>query len=150
MIIKKMEELGYSYSPSSIQVGDLPFGSATRVGNLVFTSGQIPIYNTTIIKGKVGNDVTLEQAIKAAEICAFNCVRAAGSIVHVNSIVRVVKILGLVNCAADFNDTSSVINGGSKFFNYVFENTGLHARTAIGAVIPSNWAVEIEAIFEVQ
>lgn len=150
MIIQRLKELGYDYSPSTKQVLGFPFNSATKVGNLIFTSGQIPLLNEQAIKGKVGSDITMEQAQKAAEICAFNCLRAAGSVTDVNRIKRVVKVLGMVNCSQGFNDTSSVINGASQFFNSVFGENGMHARSAVGMQLPSDWSVEVEAIFEIE
>jgi len=150
MIIQRLKDLGYDYSPSSTQVLDLPFHSASKVGNLVFTSGQIPLLGDQKTMGKVGSTVSLEQAQNAAEICAFNCLRAAGSVVDINKVKRVVKVMGMVNCAEGFNDTSTVINGASLFFNKVFEDSVMHARSAVGMQIPKDWSVEVEAIFEIE
>lgn len=150
MIIKKLEELGYVYTPSSLQVLDFPINSASKVGKLVYTSGQIPMLGKTIFKGKVGDDITLDEARKAAEICAFNCLRAVGAVADVNNIFRVIKVLGMVNCGSNFNDTSAVINGASQFFVNVFGDNGRHARSAVGMQLPSDWAVEVEAIFELK
>jgi len=149
MIIDRLKELGYSYSPAPLKPQGFPFNSAVRVGNLVFTSGQVPFYENKKIQGKVGSEIDIEEAKKAAEICAFNCIRAVGSVCDIESISRVVKVFGMVNCSEKFNDTSSIINGASEFFNNVFEEKGAHARSAVGMQLPSDWAVEIEAIFEV-
>ena len=149
MIINKLKDLGYSYSPSPLKPEGFPFNSAVRVGNLVYTSGQVPFWENYKIIGKVGSEIDLEEAKKAAEICAFNCIRAAGSVCDIESISRVVKVFGMVNCSEKFNNTSSIINGASEFFNNVFEEKGAHARSAVGMQLPSDWAVEIEAIFEV-
>jgi len=102
------------------------------------------------IKGKVGSDVDLDTAKKAAEICAFNCLRAAGAVVDVESITRVVKVFGMVNVADGFDNTSGVINGASEFVQKVFGEKGGHARSAVGMVIPSNFAVEVEMIFAIE
>ena len=149
MIIDRLKELGYSYSPAPLKPQGFPFNSAVRVGNLVFTSGQVPFFENNKIQGKVGSEIDVEEAKKAAEICAFNCIRAVGSVCDIESISRVVKVFGMVNCSEKFNDTSSIINGASEFFNNVFEEKGAHARSAVGMQLPSDWAVEIEAIFEV-
>jgi enamine deaminase RidA (YjgF/YER057c/UK114 family) len=145
MIKERLAELGYTFRPTDLKV--MSFHAATRVGNLVFTSGQIPLINGEMIKGKVGGDIDIDTAKKAAEICAFNCICAAGAVVDVESIKRVVKVLGMVNVAEGFDNTSEVINGCSEFINKVFgENEG-HARSAVGMVLPANFAVEIEMVF---
>lgn len=147
MIKKRLAEKGYVYEPSNLEV--LTFHSAVKVGNLVFTSGQIPMLGETHIKGLVGDSVDLETAQKAAEICAYNCLCAAGAVVDISKIKRVVKILGLVNAAPEFDQMSEVINGATIFFTDVFGDAGYHARSAVGAKLPSNWAVEVEAVFAV-
>jgi len=148
MIIEKLAELGYTFEPAPLEI--LTFHAATKIGNLVYTSGQIPSLNDTQIKGKVGDDVDLATAQKAAEICAFNCLRAIGAVADIESIVRVVKVLGMVNVAPGYNDTSSVINGASEFLTKVFGDKGFHARSAVGLVLPSDWAVEVEMIVAVE
>ena len=148
MIKQRLEELGYDYKPSPIKI--LTFHSATRVGDLVFTSGQIPMLGDRQVKGNVGGDITLEEASIAAEICAYNCICAAGAVVDVEEITQVVKILGLVNFADGFDQFSEVINGATEFMTSVFGENGYHARSAVGARLPGNWAVEVEAIFQVQ
>jgi len=148
MIVQKLAELGYTYEPARLEI--LTFHSATRVGDLVFTSGQIPLLGDVAIKGKVGADVDLETAKKAAEICAFNCLRAAGAVVDIESITRVVKVLGMVNVAQGFDKTAEVINGCSEFLRKVFGENGYHARSAVGMVLPSNWAVEIEMVMAIE
>lgn len=147
MVSKQLTAKGYEYKPSQLNV--LTFHSAVRIGDLIFTSGQIPILGDTQIKGVVGETVDLPTAQKAAEICAFNCLCAAGAVVDINKIKRVVKILGLVNAADSFDQMSEVINGATVFFTDVFGDAGFHARSAVGAKLPSNWAVEVEAIFAV-
>lgn len=151
MITERLAELGYVYKPAALNLNfkGAAFHSATRVGNLVFTSGQIPLLDGIEIRGKVGTDIDLKQAQKAAEICAYNCLRAAGAVVNIESITRVVKLLGMVNVADGFDQTSEVINGCSLFLHKVFGENGYHARTAVGMVLPSNWAVEIEMVFAI-
>ena len=147
MITQRLSELGYDYEPASLEI--LTFHSATRIGNLVFTSGQIPLLNGVAIKGKVGKDIGIEEAKKAAEICAYNCLRAAGAVVDIESVKRVVKVLGMVNVAEGFDQTSEVINGASEFLQKVFGENGYHARSAVGVALPANFAVEVEMIMEV-
>ncbi|HWH31877.1 MAG TPA: RidA family protein [Egibacteraceae bacterium] len=143
----RLNELGYEYSPAPVEV--LTFHSAVRHGSLVYTSGQIPLLGDMAIKGKVGAEVDLGMAQKAAEICAFNCLRAVGAVCDIESVERVVKVLGMVNTAPGFNDTSSVINGCSEFLTRVFGDRGFHARSAVGMVLPGDWAVEVEMVVAV-
>ena len=148
MIIQRLSELGYAYQPAPLKV--LTFHCATRVGNLIFTSGQVPRLDGLEIKGKVGADINLATAQKAAEICAFNCLRAAGAVADIESITRVAKVLGMVNVAPGFDQTSEVINGASEFLHKVFGENGYHARSAVGMTLPANWAVEIEMVMTIE
>jgi len=149
MIVEKLSELGYDIDPAPLKVLDL-FDAAVRTGNLVFTSGQIPMLGETTVKGKVGSDLTIEEAAMAAEICAVNCLRAVAAVADLESITRIVKLTGMVNVAPGFNDTSSVINGATEFLNEVFGSKGAHARSAVGMVLPGDWAVEVEMVVEVE
>ena len=144
MDLSIVSKLGYDLSPGPLQV--LTFHSATRVDGLVFTSGHVPALGDVAIKGKVGDDVDLVTAQKAAEICAVNCLMAALAVAEADEIERVAKLVGMVNVAAGFNDTSSVINGASEFLNKVFEGQPSHARAAVGMVLPDDWAVEVEMV----
>lgn len=127
---------------------------AVRVGNLLFASGHGPNKpDGTGMKGKVGADLTLEQGQAAARQVGVNIlstIRATlGSLDHV---VRVVKVLGMVNAAPDFAEQPKVINGFSELMVQVFgEQNGKAARSAVGmGSLPGNIPVEIEAIFEVR
>lgn len=148
MITEKLRELGYEYSPANLMIGS--FQAAVQVGNLVYTSGQIPLMGDLQIKGKVGTDLTLLEAQKAAEICAFNCIRAIGAVADIESVKRIVKVLGMVNVAEGFDDTSGVINGCSDFLKKIWGENGTHARSAVGMVLPGNWSVEVEMIVELK
>jgi len=144
VIVERLRELGYDYEPAALEM--LTFHTAARIGNLVFTSGQIPSLNGTQIKGKVGADIDLATARKAAEICAFNCLRAIGAVADIEQVERIVKVLGMVNVADGFDATASVINGCSEFLTKVFDDDGYHARSAVGVVLPNQWAVEVEMV----
>jgi enamine deaminase RidA (YjgF/YER057c/UK114 family) len=139
-----VEDLGYDVSPAPLEV--LTFHAATRVGSLVFTSGQVPSLGDLDIRGKVGADVDLAAAQKAAEICVVNGLRAALAVAGADEIERVVKMVGMVNVAPGFDDTSTVINAASDILNAVFAGQPSHARTAVGMVVPANWAVEIDLV----
>ncbi len=146
MIVQRLAELGYDFQPSPLNV--LTFHAAVRVGDLVFTSGQIPSLDGVQIKGKVGTDIDLATAQKAAEICAFNCIRAVGAVADIGTIKRIVKVFGMVNVADGFDDTSSVINGCSEFLTKLLGDGGYHARSAVGVVLPGNWSVEVEMVVQ--
>ena len=145
-ITEKLKQLGYDYEPAPIEVFD--FHQAVQTGNLIYTSGQVSGLGDVSYKGKVGADVDLETAYKAAELCAYRCLMAVGAVADVNNISKVVKVLGMVNVADGFHNTSGVINGATHFLNKIFD--GNHARSAVGMVIPANWAVEIEMVFEMR
>lgn len=146
MIHETLRELGYDLTKPPLVVMDR-FHVASRAGDLIFTSGQPPRLAGEEIRGKVGDDVGLATAQHAAELCAVNCLRAINAVIDIESVDRIVKVLGLVNCAPGFNDTSLVINACSDLLGRVFGARGtMHARTAVGAVLPNNWAVEIEMV----
>lgn len=123
-------------------------------GSLLFISGQVPVQNGTLpYLGKVGVDLGIEQGQAAARLCAINIlaqVNAAlnGNLDHVNACL---KLGGFVNCAPDFSDQPTVINGASDFMVDVFGDKGRHARAAVGSnALPRNVAVEVDAIFDCQ
>lgn len=147
-IEQKLVSLGYTLEPADLYFGK--FVQAVKVGNLVFTSGQVPIWGDTVIKGKVGGDVTPEQGYEAAKLCTLNCLRAVKAITgSLDRVTRVVKVLGMVNVAPGFDQTSSVINGCSDFLYELFGKENGHARSAVGMTLPLNFAVEVEMIAEV-
>lgn len=145
----RLRELGYVIEPIDLNAGRLM--RAVRTGNLVYTSGQVSTWEEREIKGKVGRDLTVEQGYEAARLCALNCLRAVKSIAgSLDQVARCVKVLGMVNVAPDFDDTPSVIHGCSDLLLEVFGEAGRHARSAVGMVIPQNYAVEVELIVELR
>lgn len=146
MITEKLKELGYEYQAAPLDVFD--FQQAVKVGNLIFTSGQTPLLDGKGAKGKVGEAIDLETAYKAAEVCAYKCLQAAGAVADVNNIIRIVKVFGMVNVGEGFTNTSGVINGATHFLNKLFPDQR-HARSAVGMQIPNDWAVEIDMVIEV-
>lgn len=146
MIREVLARRGYHYAPMPVTSRFLP---AVRAGNLVYVSGQVPRLGDLEIKGKVGQDIDLPEAKAAAEICAFNCLCAIGAVADLESIVQIVKVNGMVNVADWFNDTPGVIDGCSEFLRDVLGERAGHTRVAVGLVLPSNWAVEIDLIAEV-
>ncbi|MFD0000124.1 RidA family protein [Nocardia sp. NPDC127526] len=125
---------------------------AVRTGNLVYTSGQIPVVNGELpFTGKVGAEVTTERAQEAAQVCALNALAAVHALVGLDNVVRIVKVVGFVASAPGYNDQPVVINGASNLLGEVFGDAGVHARSAVGvSELPKNVAVEVELIAEVR
>lgn len=126
---------------------------AVRVGNLIFLAGHGPTKaDGTNITGKVGKDMSVEQAYMAARQTAISMLSTLkAELGDLNKVKRVVKVLGMVNCTDDFTDQPKVINGFSDLIVSVFGEKGLHARSAVGMnSLPSNIAVEVEMIVEVE
>lgn len=127
--------------------------TAVRTGNLVFLSGHGPFREDgTLITGRVGADLTLEQGYDASRrtilLLLASLKREIGDLDRVR---RIVKLLGLVNCTPDFVDQPKVINGASDLLVQVFGERGRHARSAVGVnVLPFNTPVEIEMIVDVE
>jgi enamine deaminase RidA (YjgF/YER057c/UK114 family) len=125
---------------------------AVRTGNYVYTSGQLPIVDGSVVAtGKVGAGITAEQAKDLARICALNALAAvkaeAGDLAAVR---RVVKVVGFVASAPDFTGQPGVVNGASELLGEVFGDRGVHARSAVGvAVLPLDAPVEVELVVEV-
>lgn len=122
---------------------------ATRSGNLVYLSGNGPGGDKFI--GKVGKDLTIEQGYEAARSTAINHLSVLKATVgDLNKVVKIVKVLGLVNATTDFTEHPKVINGYTDLMIEVFGERGKHARSAMGmGSLPRNMACEIEAIVEV-
>lgn len=146
---RKLEEMGYAVEPVPLDNGK--FVQAARAGNLVFTSGQVSHWHDRHIKGRVGADLTIEEGYEAARLCTLNCLSAIKTVVgSLDNVVRIVKVLGMVNVAPGFDNTPAVMNGCSDLIREVFGTVGHHARSAVGMTIPLNWAVEIEMVVEVK
>ena len=144
----KLKEMGYTLEKIDLNTGR--FLHAVRSGNLVFTAGQVSAWNGEAIKGQVGRDVSVEKAYEAARMSALSCIQAVHSLAGVDNVTRVVKLLGMVNVAEDFDDTPGCIHGASDLMLEVFGDAGKHARSAVGMTIPFNFSIEVEAIFEVK
>ena len=120
-------------------------------GNLVFTAGQLPMVAGTLpATGKVGAEVSAEDAKAYARTCALNGLAAAASVIgSLDRVVRVVKVGGFVSSTPDFTGQPGVINGASELLGEVFGDAGKHARSAVGvAVLPLDSPVEVELILE--
>ncbi len=125
---------------------------AKRVGNLVFTSGQMP-YEDGLLRttGKVGGEVDVARARELARACAINALAVIHAEVGLDSVVEVVKVLGFVASADGFTDQPVVVNGASELLEEVFGVAGKHARSAVGmAELPMGAPVELEVIVAVR
>ena len=124
---------------------------AIVTGNLVYTSGQLPFVDGALQKtGKVGADVSAEEAADLARLCALNALAAASSVIgSLDRVTRVVKVVGFVASTPDFTGQPGVINGASGLLGEVFGDAGQHARSAVGvAVLPLDSPVEVELVLE--
>jgi enamine deaminase RidA (YjgF/YER057c/UK114 family) len=150
-IEQHLHELGITLpEPTSPVANFVPF---VTVGALVFMSGQLPRAQGKLqYSGQLGRDVTVENGKAAARLCALNLLAQlkAACAGDLDRVVRCVRVAGFVNCDPAFTEQPQVINGASDFMTEVFGERGRHARTAVGvAALPSNAAVEVEAIFEI-
>jgi enamine deaminase RidA (YjgF/YER057c/UK114 family) len=148
---KKLKELGIELMTPTKPMAN--YVKVVRSGNLLFLAGHGPTKpDGTNITGKVGRDLTLEQGYDAAKQTAISLLSTLkGELGDLNKVRRVVKVLGMVNCHSDFTDQPKVINGCSDLMVAVFGEKGKHARSAVGMnSLPSNIAVEIEIIVEVE
>jgi len=148
-IYQRLKELGIELpqSPKAMAM----YVPVKVAGNLVYVSGQGPLHEGKLIcTGKVGGDISVEQAQAAARLIAVNTLAALHEhIGDLNKIKSVVKVLGFVASADGFNEQPSVINGFSEVLVDVFGENGRHARSAVGTnELPMDISVEIESIFE--
>jgi enamine deaminase RidA (YjgF/YER057c/UK114 family) len=124
---------------------------AVQTGSYVYVSGQLPMVGGALpATGKVGAEVTAEQAKELAAKSALNALAAIDALVGLDRVVRVVKVVGFVASAPGFTGQPGVINGASELFGAVFGDAGKHARSAVGvAVLPLDAPVEVEMIVEI-
>ena len=152
IIDQRLKELNIELDDASVPAGSyVPY---VITNNLVFISGQLPFIDGKLtIKGKVGDNVSLDDAIKMSEACAkalLSQLKAAcnGNLDKVN---KVVKLGGFVASAPNFTDQPKVINGASDLIVNIFGDKGKHSRFAVGvAALPLNVPVEIDGIFEIE
>ena len=147
----KLAELGLTLPEAALPVA--AYVPAVRTGNLVFTAGQLPLVDGKIpFVGKVGSDVTPEQAKDMAQVCALNALAAISLVADIDQIERIVRVGGFVNGIPGFVAIPAVINGASELLIKLFgEINGKHARTAIGvAELPLNAPVEVEMVVQLK
>ena len=145
----KIEALGLSLPVAALPVA--AYVPAVKTGNLVFVAGQLPLVDGKIVKeGKVGKEVTPEEAKEMAQVCALNALAAIALVADIDQIERIVRVGGFVNGIPGFFAIPPIINGASELFIKLFgEVNGKHARTAIGvAELPLNAPVEVEVLVQ--
>jgi len=151
MIIEnRIKELGFQLPSESKAIAS--YVPAKRAGNLVFTSGQLPIRDGELIsKGIISGDSEIELAYECAQICVLNALTAIrGLIGDLDEIKQVVKVVGFVASSSNFFNQPKVVNGASELLIQIFGEKGKHSRSAVGvAALPLNATVEIELIVEI-
>jgi len=148
---EKLQRMGLSLPQSSAPVAN--YVTAVRSDNLVFLSGVAPrSADGSMITGKLGRELTVEQGYEAARLCALNLLaNLKKEIGDLDKLRHIVKVLGMVNSAPEFGEQPKVINGASDLFVEVFGDKGKHARSAVGmGALPSGIAVEVEMVVEVE
>ena len=146
---ERLRELGLELPAVATPAG--AYLPARRSGSLVFTAGQLPLVDGVLpVTGKVGAEVDPDTAYGLARTCALNALSAAASVVGLDAITGVVKVVGFVASAPDFTGQPKVINGASDLLGEVFGAAGRHARSAVGvSELPMNTPVEVELVVEV-
>jgi len=148
---EKLASLGLTLPTAAAPVA--AYVPAVKTGNLVFTAGQLPVVDgKLVLTGKVGSDVTLEDAKKMAEICALNGLAAISLVADIDQIEKIIRVGGFVNGAPGFIAIPEVINGASELLIKIFGDVnGKHARTAVGvAELPLNSPVEVEMVVQIK
>ena len=151
MISEKLKKLKIEIPNAPDPVG--AYVAFKKVDNLLYISGQLPIdSNGTIIKGKIGKDLMLEDGQKASRLCAINILAQVKKALNgdLDKVLSCVKITGFVNSSDDFKDQPKVINPASELLSNVFGEKGRHTRAAVSTnSLPLGAAVEIDSIFEI-
>jgi len=145
----KLKELGIELPGVAAPVA--AYVPAARTGSLVYTSGQLPFVAGALpATGKVGGEIGPDEAKGYARTCALNALAAVDALVGLDSITRIVKVVGFVASAEGFTGQPAVVNGASELFGEIFGEAGQHARSAVGvAELPLGAPVEVELIVEI-
>jgi len=143
----RLAELGHAVPEVAKPVA--AYVPAVVSGDLVFTSGQLPMKNGELmVTGKVGGEVSVEEAVACAQQCALNAIAAVKSMIgDLDRVAQVVKVVAFVASTPDFTGQPGVANGASELFGKVFGDAGVHARSAVGVpVLPLDAPVEVEIV----
>ena len=147
----KLKELGIELKKPGAPVAN--YVNAVQTGNLLFLAGKGPNKpEGGYVTGKVGTDLSVEEGYEAARLTAISQLSVLkDELGNLNRVKRIVKVLGMVNCGAEFGNQPEVINGFSDLMVEVFGERGKHARAAVGMnSLPRNTSVEIEMIVEIE
>jgi enamine deaminase RidA (YjgF/YER057c/UK114 family) len=147
--LSRLKELGIELPAVAAPVA--AYVPAVRTGSLVYTSGQLPFTGGALpATGKVGGEIGADEAKGYARTCALNALAAVDALVGLDSVTRIVKVVGFVASAESFTGQPAVVNGASELFGEVFGEAGQHARSAVGvAELPLGAPVEVELIVEI-
>jgi len=147
---KKLADLGIELPAVAAPLA--AYVPAVRTGSYVYTSGQLPFVDGVLAAtGKVGADVSPEEAKQHARTSGLNALAAVHALVGIDNVVRIVKVVGFVASAEGFTGQPAVVNGTSELLGEVFGDAGVHARSAVGvAELPLGAPVEVELVVEVR
>lgn len=153
-----MTDVNQTLADLGITLPDAPAPAANYVpfvqtGNLLYVSGQVSMDANGLVRGKLGENMSIEDGQKAARLCALNLLAQVSAACDgdLSKVARVVKLSGFVNATGDFNQHPQVINGASDLMAEVFGDAGKHARAAVGSSsLPLGVAVEVEGVFQIK
>ncbi len=147
-VAARLADLGLAVPAVAAPVAD--YVPAVRTGQHVFTAGQLPLADGELLfVGKVGGEVSVEEAQECARRCALNAIAAVGSVADLDAVTRVVKATVFVASTPDFSGQPVVANGASELLGAAFGEAGRHARSAVGVpVLPLDAPVEVEIVVE--
>ncbi len=149
-ITAKLAELGLTLPEAAAPVA--AYVPVVIAGGLAHVSGQLPFVDGKLVRGRLGEDVSLEQGYAAARACGLMLIaQLKAALGSLDRVERIVKLGGFVNSAADFTDQPKVVNGASELMVALFGEAGKHARSAVGVpTLPLGAAVEVDAIVAVR
>ncbi len=149
-ITAKLAELGLTLPEAAAPVA--AYVPVVIAGGLAHVSGQLPFVEGRLVRGRLGDDVSLEEGYAAARACGLMLIaQLKAALGSLDRVERIVKLGGFVNSAADFTDQPKVVNGASELMVALFGEAGKHARSAVGVpALPLGAAVEVDAIVAVR
>jgi enamine deaminase RidA (YjgF/YER057c/UK114 family) len=146
----KLAELGLTLPVAAAPVA--AYVPVVEAGGLAYVSGQVSFVDGALVKGRLGDDLTLEDGVRAAQGCGLMILaQLKAALGSLDRVERIVKLGGFVSCTGDFTDQPKVINGASELMVAVFGEAGKHARAAVGVpALPLGCAVEVDAVVSVR
>ena len=149
-VAAKIADLGFALPQAAAPVA--AYVPTVEAGGLLHVSGQLPFVDGKLVTGRLGEDVSLEQGVAAAQACGLMLLaQVKAALGSLDRVERVVKLGAFINSAGAFTDQPKVANGASELMVAVFGDIGRHARSAVGVpVLPLGAAVEVDAVFAVR